>query len=1548
MTSLWGTDIWGSLDAESEARRRLELQQAAERDMLNMQAAGEADFYGNVMAPQTYTPPPVSPFNQPQNVNPNAWSVANTPPTPTFDAPLQQWPGMTSAPVYQPEVPPPPTPEYSAPPVTQEFMDYITALEQQMFGMQTPEAIYEPKPWVSSLPDIDQQAPGTLRQRGLESGAIDGWAEGTIVDVPSVVGAIPDAASAITPNYIERAQEDMSYGDFVEPIPALEDVRDVVGGITAVPGGAFDEWAQNSPDVGLNLPGAWERPGGGSAEDITRTIGEAFVPTTPVDVGLIGATGIAPGVDDVARGAINRVTGFGDEAIRVGPAIVPEGAATPNVGPDALLQSEPLPPFAAAMDEFPTSALPGSLPADAFTPGARGMPTLINPAIDAAPIPAPIRGAAQRMTREELEAAQRALLGDEAATWAPAGTPEDIQAAQQARSGFYRDNAVTRNRANAMSQAMDSMAAQPTPVTRFEDLTTAGPVVSGPGRLYHGTGAQFEVFDESLMDGTALFGPGVYLTDDAAIASSYARRRAASTGQSADLLEVTPKPGARLINLEQPLPPDVQAFFRAQDANPTGFAADAWADAVRAVAEGKPGKEVYRAFRDGLSLEGVTVVDAADAIGAINFRLREMGYDGLAHTGGVRGGKKHLVNILFDPTDAPVAGRQIALDPQQAQQTGEQIARQAQNERQLYRDQGHVTKRAEQISRAMDELAAAGTPIAPPAQGIPPSAAVPEPAPKPGLMERIASSVVPPEGAVTPSRGPDAALTTEGLNRPPEFVNPAAPDPADLRAAGGAPAPTTPPLSQGLSGIAKGVVDNIMSIPALAKRAQTTGSVFDASFRQGLPVAFIDPKVWGRNVVRQARAYAERPDVESAVLNEIRKIPGFTKKRSIIVDGQRIELDSWEDVLGVKAGEYQTPGYERTGRNSFLDKVTLPLEARSKKSQDVVYLGGGAEIRNNLVEAARRAKITDQSWYDHYNDIAKVAVSYGDIPAALRGFSNGFYSLRNVAARFQALAQPFTKPGPLFAVQDKAAKGQGLFSASPRGVAARHAIRFAVSEVAGLRALAAVGAATGAFTVGYDPLKNGFGSLNFSDSKGNDYNIDLMGGYGSMIKALARTGAAASDATQGKPARFDPAVEWINFGRHKAAPGVSMPVDTIIMNSPGLSQTPGLRTPYTIDLMDPETYTSGRFATELLPFFMQDPVQGLAEGNIDPNNPDTLLGAAGSLMGGLAGVPVSMDGPTFSEQRDIGRDEVARDLFGQKYDDLDDDAKETQVRNDPRQKPREDAARDESIEMGNVLAANAKQAAIERDAAINGPDGQGGAGSAVDIDRRLQSGQLKGHEARALYDDIEKRLALMALGRANMPEAQEEIRKLNSRPEKDLDEYDLAKKHYYAIFDKPGVRDVQGNLNFYAYDEALAQWEKEHPGYAKERVAAPGTLTPLHADLRAARTQLRPYFQLEDAAWKAAQADEPAFRPYQSADEYVRMESLKMQQEGLPLQVAEKIARAEASFATQMGDIDKLLYLLDNEHLIPLLRKWYSVPKGFEVLDPTYIDELMGAPAGVR
>lgn len=558
----------------------------------------------------------------------------------------------------------------------------------------------------------------------------------------------------------------------------------------------------------------------------------------------------------------------------------------------------------------------------------------------------------------------------------------------------------------------------------------------------------------------------------------------------------------------------------------------------------------------------------------------------------------------------------------EGQQVGEEIGQAQQAKSQFYRDTGHVTKRATELSKRMDE---------PPTAGI-----VADTLPRDGAESVIKS--VGAAGLGGTLQGTAAELDSDpDSNFGESFVKGAL---SGLASQAGIRTRMNVAEEATETKAPRTILDNLLAIPNASKRIQTSGDVMGAQFRQGLPTLAIDPAVWGRSSRRALRAYFEDP-AASGVMEEIGKLPRFADsdvRRALMVtrpDGTKdaVVVDSMRKVLGI-GDDFATPGFERIN-DSLVSRIadSYPLVDRSEKSMRAALVGTATELRNQMIDSAQRAGISDPDWYKHYGDIAKVAIAYGDVPKSLKAMSDNFYSLRNIAARFQTLTQPFTKPGPILAIQDRAAKTQGIFSASPRGVAIRHAARFGAAELGNLRFLAAAGKFSGAFEVGYDPLGPGFGRLTSTDKKGDDYSLDLLGGYGSMIKAIARSGAAATDMAQGKEARFDPMAEWLQFSRYKLAGMPAAIVDTGIANS-FLGDNPELRSPFEKDLLNPETWKGGKWAEWFVPFFAGDTIQALVQGDVDPT-PGGLLKEAGLLLGQWAGAPLSRFPATATDQIDI-------------------------------------------------------------------------------------------------------------------------------------------------------------------------------------------------------------------------------------------------------------------------------------------------------------------------
>jgi len=447
------------------------------------------------------------------------------------------------------------------------------------------------------------------------------------------------------------------------------------------------------------------------------------------------------------------------------------------------------------------------------------------------------------------------------------------------------------------------------------------------------------------------------------------------------------------------------------------------------------------------------------------------------------------------------------------------------------------------------------------------------------------------------------------------------------------------PEKSGLGSIA----DNLKAIPGALKYVQTSGDIAGVQFRQGAPLGWIDPKAWGRSLNRVVRAYAEDPNA-AGVMEEVQRIRRFADGELLdIVDprtGRKIVIKPMSEVLETN---FQVPGMEKINDSLVMRLAqAVPLSGRSEKAMRVGYLGMATDLRNSMIDDAIRAGIDDQKLFNHYDDIAKLTVGYGDVPDKLRGLSDGFYSLRNIAARFQMVAAPFTRPGQVFKSPANMIKERGVFSASPRGVSTRNLARFAAGEMANLALLSHAGRASGLFEVGWNPLEPGFGVAKYTDEKGNGFAHDLMGGWGSFVKMGTRSLAALNGDE-----RFNAIDEQMQFWRNKAGPVPGMIIDTIVENS-SLKDAKSLDSPFSKNPLDPETWTSGKALEYISPFFSGDAIQSLISGALDVTDPTDLLKVAGHLTANIT----TGTGNIYQASAYTKRDKYAEDTYGVPWEEL--------------------------------------------------------------------------------------------------------------------------------------------------------------------------------------------------------------------------------------------------------------------------------------------------------
>ena len=168
-------------------------------------------------------------------------------------------------------------------------------------------------------------------------------------------------------------------------------------------------------------------------------------------------------------------------------------------------------------------------------------------------------------------------------------------------------------------------------------------------RFYHGTQSTLTDLEEAQpLSGSELniYGPGLYLTDNPNVADSYARNRKSAAGNAKVLF--TEIPGAKLLNLEEPLPPNLlekvnaQAEFLEFDKLP----------------EGTTGADAFKELRKSSGGAGIPAYEVQDIMADIQHEAAQMGYDGWRHEGGTLTKSKlgqHNVAVLF-PDDIKGSG----------------------------------------------------------------------------------------------------------------------------------------------------------------------------------------------------------------------------------------------------------------------------------------------------------------------------------------------------------------------------------------------------------------------------------------------------------------------------------------------------------------------------------------------------------------------------------------------------------------------------------------------------------------------------------------------------------------------------------------------------------------------------------------------------------------------------------------------------------------------------------------------------------------------------
>lgn len=159
--------------------------------------------------------------------------------------------------------------------------------------------------------------------------------------------------------------------------------------------------------------------------------------------------------------------------------------------------------------------------------------------------------------------------------------------------------------------------------------------------FYHGTKAKIKNINEADPEvygkETALYGPGLYLTDNPRVAGGYARTK--GKGKTGQVFAGNIK-DANLVDLDKPFSQDIQ--------NTLENVHISYNEPIGKI-EGKTGREVIANLREAMADEGIYSAEAIEIFQDIQAQLKTKGYDGFKHIGGKegKGEGQHNVVILW-------------------------------------------------------------------------------------------------------------------------------------------------------------------------------------------------------------------------------------------------------------------------------------------------------------------------------------------------------------------------------------------------------------------------------------------------------------------------------------------------------------------------------------------------------------------------------------------------------------------------------------------------------------------------------------------------------------------------------------------------------------------------------------------------------------------------------------------------------------------------------------------------------------------------------------
>lgn len=295
------------------------------------------------------------------------------------------------------------------------------------------------------------------------------------------------------------------------------------------------------------------------------------------------------------------------------------------------------------------------------------------------------------------------------------------------------------------------------------------------------------------------------------------------------------------------------------------------------------------------------------------------------------------------------------------------------------------------------------------------------------------------------------------------------------------------------------------------------------------------------------------------------------------------------------------------------------------------------------------------------------------------------------------------------------------------------------------------------------------------------------------------------------------------------------------------------------------------------------------------------------------------------EQTTEGRDRLAKERGYDSYESIPDFNIRREIDNDPSVQPLIEKSQESFYKAYPAIGTVEHAADADREAAVSGgADWMTAFGlkPAAQLDAELASGTITGKEYRESIDALTDALWQRSVTRKENPAYVKEQAAIGGK-KYEPGSPDEARNVYYEMTSNKG--------SYEEYEKALAEWQALYPQYTKQQIAPSAEpLSPGHAELKAARQQLQPYFDVRDQGWQMIQAADPALRQYPSFDDYYKKAVQEFSIGGTPLAEAEALADKFTATYQKFLSQQSEQFLTANEQNFALLKtlgKWgYYIP----------------------